>query len=146
MGVRGPIPKRSDEGHPKTIAKKNRAGIDHVDALKASDVAVPDPDPDWHSIARMLWDATKESAFTRFYEPSDWAVLYFTCENLSHFCNSERRSPTAMAAINQMLTSLLLTEGDRRRVQIEIQRATEEQLESAGVTAMAAWVKERKAQ
>jgi hypothetical protein len=145
MGVRGPIPKRSDEGHPKTIAKKNRAGIDHIDALKVSDVFIPDPDPEWHEIARMLWDATKESAFIRFYEPSDWVVLYFTCENVSHFCHSSRRSSTAMAAINQMLTSLLLTEGDRRRVQIEIQRASEEQLESAGVTAMAAWVKERQA-
>jgi len=57
----------------------------------------------------------------------------------------DRRSPTMLAAVNTMLTSLLLTEGDRRRVQIEINRVDESEAESAGVVALQAWAKARAA-
>ena len=87
----------------------------------------------------------EQSTCTRYYEPSDWIVLYSTCDDLSNYKMQDRRSPTMLAAVNTMLASLLLTEGDRRRVQIEINRVDESEAESAGVVALQAWAKARAA-
>lgn len=143
MGVKGPIPKRSTEGHRITQARKLEHGVEPVNVI-ADPVEPPQPDPDWHPIATNLWESVKQSTFTRYYEPSDWIVLYSTCDDLSEYKKQGRRSPTMLAAVNTMLTSLLLTEGDRRRVQIEINRVDESEAESAGVTALQAWAKARK--
>ena len=144
MGVKGPIPKRSTEGHRITQARKLENGVEPVNVI-AEKVVAPEPDPDWHPIASRLWESVKQSTFIRYYEPSDWIVLYSACDDLSNYKKQERRSPTMLAAVNTMLTSLLLTEGDRRRVQIEINRIDESEAESAGVTALQAWAKARAA-
>nr|DAE91142.1 MAG TPA: hypothetical protein [Caudoviricetes sp.] len=144
MGVKGPIPKRSTEGHRITQARKFEHGVEPVNVI-ADKVEPPEPDPGWHPIAAKLWESVKQSTFTRYYEPSDWIVLYSACDDLSNYKKQERRSPTMLAAVNTMLTSLLLTEGDRRRVQIEINRIDESEAESAGVTALQAWAKARAA-
>lgn len=144
MGVKGPIPKRSTEGHRITQARKFEHGVEPVNVI-AEKVEPPEPDPNWHPIAAKLWESVKQSTFTRYYEPSDWIVLYSACDDLSNYKKQERRSPTMLAAVNTMLTSLLLTEGDRRRVQIEINRIDESEAESAGVTALQAWAKARAA-
>ena len=112
MGVKGPIPKRSTEGHRTTQARKLDGGVEPVNVV-AEQVKPPKPDPDWHPIAKKLWKAVEQSTFTRYYEPSDWIVLYSTCDDLSNYKMQDRRSPTMLAAVNTMLTSLLLTEGDR---------------------------------
>lgn len=144
MGVKGPIPKRSTEGHRITQARKFEHGVEPVNVI-ADKVEPPEPAPGWHPIAMKLWESVKQSTFTRYYEPSDWIVLYSACDDLSNYKKQERRSPTMLAAVNTMLTSLLLTEGDRRRVQIEINRIDESEAESAGVTALQAWAKARAA-
>lgn len=144
MGVKGPIPKRSTEGHRITQARKFEHGVEPVNVI-ADKVEPPEPDPGWHPIAMKLWESVKQSTFTRYYEPSDWIILYSACDDLSNYKKQERRSPTMLAAVNTMLTSLLLTEGDRRRVQIEINRIDESEAESAGVTALQAWAKARAA-
>ena len=144
MGVKGPIPKRSTEGHRITQARKLDGGVEPVNVV-AEPVKPPSLDPGWHPIAKKLWKAVEQSTFTRYYEPSDWIVLYSTCDDLSFYKMQHMRSPTALAAINAMLTSLLLTEGDRRRVQIEINRIDESEAESAGVVALQAWTKARAA-
>lgn len=110
MGVKGPIPKRSTEGHRTTQARKLDGGVEPVNVV-AEQVKPPKPDPDWHPIAKKLWKAVEQSTFTRYYEPSDWIVLYSTCDDLSNYKMQDRRSPTMLAAVNTMLTSLLLTEG-----------------------------------
>lgn len=146
MGRRGPLPKRSDEHqHPETLRRKQVAGLRPT--LVAGRVTVPDADPEWHPIARMIWEAALESpAQERFYEATDWAVLYNLCDDVSYFKNRDSRSGQMMASINTQMLNLLLTEGDRRRVQVELQRATEEQLESPGVQALKEWAERRKAQ
>ena len=48
-----------------------------------------------------------------------------------------------LTAINSMMTSLLLTEGDRRRVRIELDRHSEEEIESAGVASMKKFLEAR---
>ena len=63
MGVKGPIPKRSTEGHRTTQSRKLDGGVEPVNVI-AEKVVAPDPDPDWHPIARDLFaGASSPSSF-----------------------------------------------------------------------------------
>lgn len=109
-------------------------------AAGAESVVVPDADPQWHPIARRLWDATRESGQTKFYEPSDWALLYSLMDDLSYAKRAERRPAGLVETIYSQLGNLLVSEGDRRRVQVELHRPSSQELEDAGVTEMSAWM------
>ena len=143
MGSRGPIPKRTGQGHRTTVARKAKT-VQTVRVGGGREVQIPAPDPEWHPIATMIWEAAAESGEAVFYEPSDWAVLYSVCDDVSHYKSRKQRSGQMLASINTMLTSLLLTEGDRRRVQIELERQpVEEATESEGVTSMREFLRSR---
>lgn len=118
MGARGPIEKRDDQ-----VIRRNadRIPADKVPAI--GDVPIPELDiPNPHKIVVDMYESLKTSAQNIYFEDSDWQYARFTL----HFCNKllRKREPSAMmlATVNQMLTSLLMTEGDRRRVRIEIER------------------------
>lgn len=120
MGSKGPIPERKAEllGHR---SKEELAG-DTVSRVRiATKVTVPRADSAWNKIAKRIYDSAKVSGQATWYEPSDWALLYFVCDEISYYLDSGR-SAMKLTAINQMLTTLLLTEGDRRRVNMEIDR------------------------
>jgi hypothetical protein len=134
MGERGPIPKRSDDRH-----RRNAPERPVTKAPAAERVTVPLADPTWHDIATQLWKGLIESGQSKFYEPSDWAIAFSLCDDLSHYKYASRRSSQMLAAIMSGLSSLLVTEGDRRRVQLELSRPTSEQLESDGVVEMKKW-------
>lgn len=147
MGRRGPLPKRSDEPHSR------RAGMDARDKAKdgfiyttspaGNHVTIPEPDPDWHHIARYLWDGMLESGASRFYESTDWAVLFSVCDDITYYKRCGKRSGQMLASINSMLTSLLCTEGDRRRVGIELQKTQEQAAESEGIAYMRDFLKSK---
>lgn len=139
MGTRGPVPKRTESlnGHR---SKDELAGSKVTKALGADDVARPEPDPDWHPIAARLWHSLGESGQSRFYEPSDWAVAYSLMDDLSYYKSSSKRSGQMLATIMSAMSSLLVTEGDRRRVQIELARpSAEDSEESTKVAVMDKW-------
>ena len=81
---------------------------------------IPEPDTDWHPIALRLWESALSSGQSDFYQDSDWALLYSLCEDLSHFKYQEKRSPTMAQVIYSALNSLMLAEGERRRVHVEL--------------------------
>lgn len=137
MGTRGPIPKRSNQGHRITRAKKAKAGVKKV-VVKDGIIKPPPADSEWHPIAKGLYQSVKDSKYTIYYEPSDWILLYDACDELSAYkYSSGGRSAMMRGALNQMLSTLLLTEGDRRRAAIEIERDTKaEPVESEGIVAM----------
>ena len=51
--------------------------------------------------------------------------LKFTMDDLSDYKRQARRSPAMLQVIMSNLSNLLVTEGDRRRVQIELSRPGE---------------------
>lgn len=139
MGARGPIPNReSDLARPRS-----RKGGDQQAVTKgvAREARAPRADPDWHPIARMLWDAVKKSGQVDFYQQSDFAVLYALCDDLSHYKKSGKRSAQMAQTLYSALGNLLVTEGDRRRVRIELTEPVPEQ-DSAAVLAIADYRKE----
>lgn len=140
MGNRGPIPKRKTElnGH------RSRAELDGetvTTAAGADRVPVPAAARDWHPIAKRLWNAMKQSGQARFYEPSDWAYAYSLMDDLSYYKNGSKRSGQMLASIYSAMEKLLITEGDRRRVQIELSRPGDDaEGDSEGTQEAQAWI------
>ena len=118
MGVRGPVPKRSDE---RVRRNKPDVAVEKVSAIGA--VVVPElgfEDP--HSLTVDLYRSLGESAQARYYEPSDYQVA----RAILHFLDLEfkkgRPSAQMVATVFSQLTDLLVSEGARRRVRLEVER------------------------
>lgn len=138
----GPIPRReSDLARPR-----ERKGKDQVAVTKGQSrpVKIPRADPEWHPIAKMLWDGLKASGQSDFYEQSDWAFAYSLCEDLSLYKKPlvnrdgeeyHKRSGQMLQTIYSAMERLLVTEGDRRRVRIELHEPEQDD-EDASVTAI----------
>ena len=84
---------------------------------------------------RALYRSLKESAQHKYYEPSDWQFARLTLHFVDDLLKQDKKSSMMLQTVNQMLTSLLLTEGERRRVRLEVERTQPTQL--ASVTTIA---------
>jgi hypothetical protein len=104
-------------------------------------VDLDEPELAWHPQAMLIWESAKRSGQAIFMEPSDWSALYLMCEQIHR---SLKPAPTVIGedsdgkpivrymevpmpgatlnAITKMMGSLMFTEGDRRRVRIELER------------------------
>lgn len=132
MGARGPAPKRSDQ------RRRENAPARPIDKPGAGSVVVPEPSTAWHPVAAQWYESLARSGQSVFYEQSDWATAYLIAESLSrdfkprYVAMSEETgepiyaelplSGTALSAYLRAFTSLLVTEADRRRSSIELQR------------------------
>ncbi|WP_381801171.1 hypothetical protein [Streptomyces niveus] len=136
MGAHGPIPKRSEERR-----RRNKdAGPDLVRASSGPPLDLPDlPEPDehWHDIATDWYLSLRESGQAAFYQPSDWAMARYAAHVMSQVLLSERANGQLVAALNSVMSSLLTTEGDRRRARMELERRPAVKQAPAGVTAIA---------
>lgn len=117
MGTRGPAPQRSDE----TIRRNIGEPIDTITII--GPIEIPDLDLGiTHPLVTDLYQSMKDSAQAKYYEPSDWQYARLTFHVLNEMLLAGAVGAMKLTAVNQMLTSLLLTEGDRRRVRIEVER------------------------
>lgn len=121
-GIRGRVPKRPEQ----RMGHRTKAELATTKAPAAAVVQAPDPDPDWHPIARMYWDSFHESGQVRFWEPSDWVAAFDAMEEITRYKESGRRSSQMRSAIDSILARLAVTDGDRRRLRIELTRGLEE--------------------
>lgn len=121
MGARGPVPaleidlarpryrKGSEQGMPVTKGERH-------------EVRDWSPDSKWSPLAKDLFGSVATSGQSDFYQDSDWIVLKLVCEEITRFQKSPelRARGQWLSAIQSLMTNLLLTEGDRRRVRIEL--------------------------
>lgn len=126
MGATGPIPKRSEE-------RRRRNKVDTTQVEIVGTVEVPEPDPDWHPAAARWYESLQLSGQHKFYEPSDWAAAQLLAHELTRMLKA-RASATMFAAVWAAMGDLLTTEGERRRVRMEIVRRPEPVEAPAGVT------------
>lgn len=116
----GPVPKRSDQRR-----RRNKPdGLPTVKAAGAGSVKPLAEDRDWHISAKRWYRSLKSSGQSVFFEPSDWAAAHICATILSD--EMKRPEPVRaniIAQVNSMMDSLLTTEGARRRLRIELQRA-----------------------
>lgn len=77
---------------------------------------------DPHPTVVRLWEAVGHSAFTKYYEPSDWEVVRVMLHILDHQLKAEKKNANMIATIQSMMNDLLFTEGSRRKVRLEVER------------------------
>lgn len=133
MGKRGPVPKRDGQRR-----RRNKDDQPAEKAPGAAVVEVPAGKRSWHPAALRWYEALAGSGQSHFYEPSDWATAYVIAESMSRdlapqvigFNEKTGKAVTASLPINgarltaylRAMSSLLVTDGDRRRVRLELER------------------------
>lgn len=136
MGERGPVPKRSTQRRRRNKPEDGQEVT--TGPAGASNVDVPASDPKWHPIARRWYESLAESGQCRWYEPSDWTTAYLIAESMSRDLHPQvvgttpqgkilrDRIPlkgTSLGSYLKAFSALLVTEGDRRRARMELERA-----------------------
>jgi hypothetical protein len=143
MTARGPVPKRSDQRR-----RTNSPATEKVPRMPSvpGTYKVPLADSEWHPLAKRWWKALRISDQTQFYQPSDWEHAYAWTQMWSDQLTSQmetgKLSAMFLATWDSAMGRLLITEGDRRRVRIELERTGQTDPDKeAGVASMTAWRK-----
>lgn len=125
MGLTGPLPK-----NPEDRVRRNKTGEDglgdEVYELEG-EVKPPAGIRFGEEVVQAMWEALKKSVNRQFYEPTDWAYAVLT---LTQWDNVLKKGevPGAMllSALDGMLSKMLVTEADRRRLRIHARRQKQE--------------------
>lgn len=131
------MPARSNDLSPAGERKRKSRGTDQITTGQLRPVThIPEADPNWHQIAIEFYESLETSGQADFYQDSDWMYAYSLCDDLSYYKKSGQRSSMMLTAIMSAMSNLLVTEGDRRRVRIEL-TAPEPEKADAAVLAIA---------
>lgn len=118
IGTRGPIPKRSEERIRRNNDEVEITKIEAGGLVEQPPLGLDDP----HPMIVDFWESLGDSAQSKFYEPSDWQFARFTLHFADQLVRSSKPSSQMLMAVNSSLTELLVSEGSRRRVRMEIER------------------------
>ena len=113
----GPVPKRSEE-RTRRNKPENEGGVSLSKGNRVP-FKVPPVDSGWHPRAKQWYRSMARSGMRDYYELSDFEYARILCDALTEYY----KRPTAMmlATILQGMTSLGVTEGERRRMRIELE-------------------------
>jgi len=127
----GPVPKRSDQRR-----RRNKVEIDHAPVTVSPDeVRGPDCPEELTGLARRWYDSLRRSGQSVFYTDSDWTAAMVIAKAIQRF--EERPTAHMLTAILSGFGSLAATEGDRRRLRIELERTSGfDEDETAAVVAL----------
>jgi hypothetical protein len=117
-GSGGPVPKRSSQRR-----RTNKPEVPIVQAPSVATADAPEPDGSWHTLACEWFSALGRSGQAQFFEPSDWAQAKVWAYLLSVELFKDKPSAMMIAAWSSGAAELLTTEGARRRMRIELERA-----------------------
>lgn len=135
-GAGGPVPKRSDQRR-----RRNKAN-EPTKAPAGAKVEPPEAPEHWHETARAWYESLALSGQSVFYEPADWATAFVIAESMSRDLKpqvvgikEESGDPVfaivplkgaSLSAYLKAMSLLLVTEGDRRRAGLELQRPVQQ--------------------
>lgn len=144
MGARGPVGKKdaAKMGHrtKAELAGTEVINLDEIDdaLIKLAEEGMIPADEKWHPVARQFYDSLAASGQRIYYQPSDWAIAYMLADSISRDfkpqfvgVNEESGEPifetiplkgASLGAYLKGFTALMATEGDRRRLSIELER------------------------
>ena len=128
MGIRGPMPKRDEDRIRRNIPENPTETVQMIGSVHIPDLGDMSHQGETHPLITEMYESIKQSASVKFYEPTDWQFARMTLymlnqELIAAAHNGKPVGAMKLTAINQMLSALLLTEGDRRRARLEIERA-----------------------
>lgn len=117
--MRGPVPKHSSErvGHARGKAEDVA-----ITRGEARDVKWPAASKEWSARAKELYKSARASGQADFYQQSDVAQLRFLLDQVTYYEAQPQRSAMMLQVIMATLNSLLFTEGERRRVRVELDK------------------------
>lgn len=143
--TRGPVPKRTNQ-----VRRANKPTIDPIygaawpenpEGHIPEDYDLWEPEENWHPLAKKFYTDSLRSGQCYYYEASDYSVLYLICESISRDLKPQvvgmdpetgelkrARIPlkgTSLNAYMKAMNDLLITEGSRRRVKVELVRGYE---------------------
>lgn len=118
MGTRGPIPKRDDQRIRRNKQEVPTEKVPAIGMVSAPDLGFEDP----HPLVVEIYESLLESAQRRYYEPSDWAYAKFALHFADGLLKAKRVNGQILTAVTSMFSDLLISEGDRRRVRLEVER------------------------
>jgi hypothetical protein len=115
----GPVPKRSDER-----IRRNIETIETETIEAYGEVIVPPLDLPFGADPMVVdfYESIVLSGYSKYYEPSDWQHARLTCFIMQTIVTSTKPSAEMYKALQTAMSNMLVTEGDRRRLRIEIQR------------------------
>jgi len=141
----GPVPKKKAERR-----RRNKDGVEiqvvNVDDLLVGEVEIPVADENWEDLTKSFYESFSKSGQALWMEPTDWMTAYMLMETLDRhlkpqdvkvgqtggfegspveYVFEEKIIPIPGGVLNAILkglSSLLATEGDRRRLRIELER------------------------
>lgn len=131
MGLRGPAPKRDEDRVRRNIPTDPTVTVQMHGLVTIPDLGNVSHLGETHPLITEMYESIKQSASVKFYEPTDWQFARMTLfmlnqELIAAQHNGKPVGAMKLTAINQMMSALLLTEGDRRRARLEIERAPAE--------------------
>ncbi len=117
-----PLPKRSSERIRRNKLEVPIEKVSVIGAVSVPDLGIDDP----HPITADLYQSLRESAQSRYFEPSDWAYARFCLVFADKLLKSQRPSGPVLATVHSMMGDLLVSEGSRRRFRVEVERTSAE--------------------
>lgn len=118
----GPVPKRSEDR-----IRRNEVDVP-VEKIEATgDVEIPELNLPFGASQMVVdfYESLKRSAYSKYYEPSDWEYARLTCFIMETIVKTPKPSAEMYKALQTAMSNMLVTEGDRRRLRIEIVREQE---------------------
>lgn len=118
MAGKGPIPKPEAQ---RRRVNKPATPISHGVARGSTK-----PDADrrfWHPVAAAWFDSLAESGQSDYYEPSDWQHATYVAELLT-LSLIPPGNAALVAQVQAGMATLLTSEGARRRLSLELDKAT----------------------
>lgn len=129
----GPLPKRSED---RLRRNKDTTGVPTDKYDLDGEVEIPHA-YFFNPLINDLWLALRSSVNARFFEPTDWAYAKLTLSLMEAEMGQDPehlKIPKAMMMANfdAMMSKLLLTEADRRKLRIEVTRGNQGQQAEEG--------------
>ena len=128
IGQRGPIPKRDEERVRRNVPENPTVTVQAIGTVEIPELGDMSYEGETHPLVVEMYESIKKSAAVKYYEATDWQFARLTLYTLNQELISARHlgkpiGAMKLTAITTMLSALLLTEGDRRRARLEIERA-----------------------
>lgn len=124
-GSRGPVPTPTSQRRRRN---KPETPVDSAPAAVFGEVVVEDApkgDPDWHPTALGWFESLARSGQARYYEASDWAMARLGATMMDKLLTADKPSAQLLASVLGITSVLLSTEGDRRRLRLELARGVQ---------------------
>jgi hypothetical protein len=114
------VPKRDSERIRRNKPDIDTTVIEMIGSVEPPALGIENP----HPITEDFYYSLVESGQSKYYEPSDWQYARLCFHFVDQLLKSGKPSSMILQQVNSMLGDLLVAEGQRRRVRMEIERDT----------------------